>query len=706
MQSRMPPLAVALVAACSFSSALAEEESGQLELDALTVTASSEASAPDSYQAPPSRAATGLKLTPRQTPQAMSTVSRAQIEDFRLTSINEALKFTPGVTVESVETDRTYFTSRGFDITNFQFDGVGIPFTWGGQEGSPDLAPFERIEVVRGANGLMSGSGNPSATVNFVRKRPTADPLARIDLTAGSWDKRRIEADVSGALSDAGNVRGRAVYAHEKGNSYLDRYALEKHVFYGVLEADLGEATVFSLGHTLNESQADSPMWGALPLFDSLGRSTHLSRSTSTAADWAWWNNQEGRTFAELTHSFANDWQARGTLTYVKKESDSALFYVLGTPDAATGQGLSGYPSLYEGETRQWLADLSLSGPFRLAGREHELMLGANWYKSEVEDLSFYIPGFFVPVPTKDIYAGDFPKPASWVNPDGAEYEDRQKSFYTAARLSLSDALSLVLGARAIKLETSGQSYGVDRAREDDDILPYAGLVYDLNEQFSVYASYTEIFNPQKEMGADLRRLDPIEGENYEVGIKGELFDGRLNVAAAVFRTKQSNVAESLGFDLGSGQQIYEGVDYLSEGYELEVSGELLPGLQVMGGYTFVDIQNADHSHGRTYAPKHLLRASTVYRLPQLPQLKVGANLSWQDDIHREVGLPDGSTGRVEQDAYALVGLMASYDFAPNWSLAANLNNLTNEKYITSLYWDQGFYGAPRNASLTLSWKY
>lgn len=705
MFSRKTHLAVAIAAACSFNQALAAEQE-QLELDAQTVVGSAEATEVDSYKSQPSSAATKLDLTPRQTPQSISTISRAQIDDFQLNSINDVLKFTPGITVEEIETDRTYFTSRGFDITNFQFDGVGIPFSSGNQDGAIDLAPFERVEVLRGANGLMSGSGNPSATVNFVRKRPTAEPQARIDLTAGSWDKRRIDTDVSGALTDAGNIRGRAVYAHENKNSYLDRYAREKHVFYGVIEADLSDDTLFSLGYSLDKNNADSPLWGALPLFDSVGNPTHLSRSASTSADWAWWDNQEQRTFTELTHTFANGWQAKGSVTYVKKKSDSELFYVFGTPDAATGEGLFGYPSQYSADIRQWIADVSVGGPFSLAGREHELVLGANWYKSEVEELSLYMPGVFVPVPVEEIYNGDFPKPTAWGSPNGGEYEDKQRSVYSAARFSLSDELSLIAGARSIELKTDGFSYGQDRKRKDDTILPYAGLVYDLTEQYSLYASYTEIFNPQKEEGADLQRLDPVEGENYEVGIKGELLDGKLNVSAAVFKTKQSNVAESIGFDTGSGKQIYGGADYLSEGYELEVSGEVLPGLQVMGGYTYVDIQNADHSHGRTYAPKHMLRASTVYRVPQLPQLKVGANLSWQDDIYRAVILPDGSASRIEQDDYALVGLMASYDIDPNWAVSANLNNLTNEKYISSLYWEQGFYGAPRNASMSVSWKY
>lgn len=706
MYSNRTYLAVAIATACNINTALAEEP-GKIELDAQTVVGSKlESSEPDSYQAPASRSATKLELTPRQTPQSISTITSAQLRDFHLTDINAALKTTTGITVEEVETDRTYFTARGFDISNFQFDGVGIPFTSGNQDGSIDTAIFERIDILRGANGLLSGTGNPSATVNFIRKRPTVTPQARIDLTAGSWDKRRIDADVSGALTDTGNIRGRAVYAHENKNSYLDRYGREKHVFYGVLEADLTDSTLLAVGHSVDKNNANSPMWGALPLLDSAGRPTRLSRSTSTAADWSWWDNQEERTFAELTHTFTNGWQAKGSVTHMKKKSDSQLFYVYGTPDANTGLGLFAYPSEYDSVTRQWIGDFSVSGPFSLAGREHELVVGANWYKSEVDEESRYGRGIGTPLPPISDWTGDYPKPPFDASVNGGTYEDKQKSLYSAARFSLTDKLSFIAGARSIDLETAGFSYGQERSRQDDTLLPYAGVVYDLTDEYSLYASYTEIFNPQKEVGRDLNRLDPVEGENYEVGIKGELLDGRLNVSAAMFKTKQSNVAEARGKDLASNLDVYEGVDYLSEGYELEVSGEILPGWQAMAGYTYVDIQNPDHSHGRTYAPKHMLRASTSYRLPQLPQLKVGANLSWQDDIFLDVALADGSPGKIRQDSYALVGLMANYDIDPNWSVSANLNNLTNEKYISSLYWDQGFYAAPRNASMTLSWKY
>lgn len=703
MLSRKTRLAVAIAAACSLSHALAAD-SETLQLDAQTVVGDAASEQRDSYRAKRSSAATKLELTPRQTPQSISTITRAQLDDFKLNSVNDALKYTPGISVEEVETDRTYFTARGFDITNFQYDGIGTPFVYGNLDGSLDTAPFERIEVLRGANGLMSGTGNPSATINFVRKRPTLAPQARIDLSAGSWDKRRIDTDVSGALSESGNLRGRVVYANENKNSYLDRYSREKNVFHGVIEADLSDSTLFTLGHTLQQSDANSPMWGALPTLFADGSPTRFDRSASSAADWSYWDNQENRSFAELQQRFANGWQATGTLTRVEKKGDAKLFYVYGLPDPASGLGSFAYPSRYEDKNTQWIADLNLSGHFALGGREHELVLGGSWSKSDLDDLSLYGQGIGTALPPLDGWNGDYPEPAFDAFVDGSSFEDRQKSVYAVTRLSITEKLALIAGARAIELDSEGLSYGSEKKRSDSDVTPYAGIVYDLDQQYSLYASYTEIFDPQAKMDSSGARLAPLQGDSWEAGIKGELLGGKLNVSAASFRTRQANVPEAGIFS--GGRQTFSAADYLSEGYELEVSGELLSGLQASAGYTYVDIQNADHSHGRPYAPKHMLRAASTYRIPGLERLKVGASVNWQDDIYRDVTLADGRLARAEQDAYALVNLMASYAIDPHWTVSANLNNLTDEKYISSLYWDQAFYGAPRNASLTLSWTY
>lgn len=686
---------LASLLALSASGWLQAQQQAVEELQPIMVQ-EQEASEADSYQAQNSSAATRLNLAPKETPQSVSTITRARIDDFQLNSVNDVLENTTGVNVEEVETDRTYYTARGFDITNFQFDGVGVPFIYGSQAGDLDTALFERIEVLRGANGLMTGIGNPSATVNFVRKRPTAETEARVALTAGSWDMRRLDTDLSGALTESGNVRGRVVYANENKNSYLDRYGREKNVFLGVVEMDLSDTTLFSLGHSLQKSDADSPLWGALPTVYSDGSETDYSRSTNTSSDWAYWNNEENRTFAELTQQLGGDWELKGVLTRAELKNDGRLFYMYGSPVPATGLGLFSYPSLYEAKNTQHIADVYASGPFRLAGREHELVVGGSWSKSELEDLSHYGQGIGTALPPLEEWDGNYPMPSFDASVDGSEFTDKQKSAYSAVRWSLMDDLKLITGARVIDVDNQGTSYGKSKSTQyNGKTVPYAGLTYDLSDDYTLYASYTEIFNPQTQLDQGGNRLEALQGENYEVGVKASLFES-AELTLAMFQTRQDNLAELAGYN--GGQAYYRALQGIeSQGWEAELAGELLPGLQASAGYTFVDITDEQNQHARAYAPKHLLRSSATYRLPQLPKAKVGASYNWQSQTEN---------ASVEQDAYGLLNLMASYEIDPNWTVAANLNNVTDEKYWASLYWDQAYYGAPRNASMSVSWNY
>ncbi|MGB3667088.1 MAG: TonB-dependent receptor plug domain-containing protein, partial [Bermanella sp.] len=278
------------------------------------------------------KTATKLDLSLRQTPQSVSVISSELLKDFQLTSLNDALALTPGIQVEKPETDRIYYMSRGFEITNFQMDGVGMPLSNNNVVGDMDTAMFERVEIIRGANGLTAGAGNPSATINMIRKRPTDATQGSVGFTLGSWNKARLDADVSGALTE--KVRGRLVVAKENKESYLDRYEQDKTLGYGVIEADLAQGMVLTLGHSTQVNDADSPLWGALPLVYSNGTPTNYDRSTSTSADWSYMNTTENRSFAELKKSFTNGWGIVASANYVELETDSELFYLFGTPNA------------------------------------------------------------------------------------------------------------------------------------------------------------------------------------------------------------------------------------------------------------------------------------------------------------------------------------------------------------------------------------
>ena len=663
------------------------------------------------YAPTASQTATGLALSARETPQSLSVITNQQIEDFQLDDVNSALESTPGVTVEQPETDRTYYTSRGFTIQRFQIDGVGAPLPYDNVQGDIDTAVYDRIEVVRGANGLMSGSGTPSAKVNFIRKRPTADTQASASLSAGSWDRRRIEGDVSGSLFGSERVRGRLVVAAEDGDSYLDRHHRERQVVYGVVEADLTDTTLLTAGHTWQNNDTDSPLWGALPMYYGDGSPTNFDRSASSSPDWSYWDNEDHRSFVELKQFLPGGWEATATASYLTSDSDSEIFYLYDPAQQlqpGTTENLSIIMDNYRYENEQWVADAQAKGPFEMFGREHEAMFGVNWSRSDITDFSarlYETSNIDVPL---DQWDGNFPRPTFGPSDGGSDFTQEETSVYGATRLSLTDRATAILGARATWLENSGISYTVARESEyNAEIVPYAGLVYDLTDTLSAYGSYTEIFEPQNEVTQNYQQLPAIEGRSYEVGLKAALFDERVDATAALFRTEQENTATFAGTFASPRPgyfNYYEPSGELtSEGIELTLAGEILPGWQASGGYTYLDIENVDGERARTFIPEQMLRAQTTYQLPFWPQMTVGGQIRWQSETFRDQQYNDGQT---RQDSYLVTDLMARYEFSDNLSASLNLNNVGNEKYLNSVEYDQAFYGEPRNVMLSLDWHY
>jgi outer membrane receptor for ferric coprogen and ferric-rhodotorulic acid len=700
---RLHALAAGLLFALAAPPGLADDMSAT-DLDAVTV----DGQRLPEYAAGSTSGATRLELTSRETPQSVSVATRTQMDDFGLDSANDVLGLVTGVNVEQVETDRTYYTARGFDIVNFQRDGLGLPFPYGIQDGDVDTALYERIEVLRGANGLMSATGNPSATVNFVRKRPTSALQGSARIGVGSWDYRRVDLDVSGPLNGSGSVRGRAVAAWQGNESHLDRYEQEKQVWYGVIEADIGEATTLAAGASLQKNRPNSPMWGALPLYYSDGTPTDYDESTSTAADWAYWDTDDTRVFADITHEFANGWKLVGSLNHERIEGNSELFYVYGNPDRETGEGLYVYPSSYANRFTAKFADVYASGTLTLLGRAHDVVIGANRGEGDNHELSGYSDqtGMPLPVPLEQ-WNGQYPKPSFDLYTMGGDFDYERTSVYATVRWNLADDLKLITGASRTSAKTSGESYGEPTEYDESKTTPFAGVVWDVSRNWSLYGSYGEIFNPQTEVDSDYQLLGPVTGSNAEIGAKGEWLDGGLNASFALFRAKQENLAESAGFDPETGRTVYRGVDAESTGYEIDVSGRLGEYWQIAGGFTQMRIEDPQGRDARTHVPRRLLRMSATVDVPQIEGLKFGASLRWQSAIHRDQGVTvTGNPIVIRQDAYALLGLMARYAFAENWDATLNLDNVTGEKYVPSLYWEQGFYGAPRNVSLSVSYRF
>lgn len=652
--------------------------------------------------------------TLRETPQPVTVLTRQLIEDRGLLDLTDVLQNTPGVTVDYTDSERVTYFSRGFQIDALQIDGLTM-----NQSGSifvqPDTAVLDRVEVLRGASGMIRGSGNPSATVNMVRKRPTHEFQASAALTLGSWDRRRLEADISGPLNEAGTLRGRVVAVDDSKDFFQKARHEDRKVFYGVLEADLGPRTTLtaSLQHTdLDATGA----WGNLPgNFD--GTPLNLPRDMYLGAAWNTWNRYNQQALTELVHRFDNDWTVKASAAYTRLRMKDYGFKQSYFTRASTTN-----PYLFDVETSTYTGDASdqlvlaasANGPFTLFGRKHELIVGAESLRNKVVGTNGgkqnKVTG--IDIRNWDPYTS-YPETFLNITGSGAPSTTSQQGVYGTARLSLTDPLTLIIGARVSWWDYKAPRTPASNYEVNKEITPYAALTYELSKQLSAYASYTEIFTPQDAKDANGNILPPVTGQDYEAGLKGEFFGGRLNAAMGIFRINNNGkaVEDTSSYSpclpyYTTGYCRVAGGKQRSDGWEMELSGELAPGWQMMAGYTNTRtkyLKDTAANTGqplRSIDPRHQLRVFTSYRIGGETQgWTIGGGAQMQSDSFVRSGV---ITSR--QGGYAVYNAMVGYRFDKTYSIQMNVNNVFDKVYYKK-YAPTGigyYYGDPRNVMVTL----
>lgn len=686
---------------------LPQPAAGVVTLDAVQVTGDRDPAVTEntgSYTATgPSATGTPLSLSVRETPQSVTVITRQRLDDQKLESVIDALESTTGVTAfrQGMGTDLSGLWSRGFTISNFLVDG--IPSSLGSSSYWRNTAMYDRIEVVRGATGLMSGMGTPAASINLVRKRPTADWQASINAEAGSWDRYGLGADLSGPLSGNGKLRGRVVVDDEDQHSWIDRYQKKNRLIYGIAELDAGSATLLTLGFSHETNKNDSPLRTGLPFTYSNGVATDFKRSKNAAPNWSFYDSELTNLFASIKHDFGKGWNGKVEVTHTLYRYDSALYFLTGVIDQATGQGAALWPVRWKSNDKQTTLDAHLSGPFDLLGRQHEIVAGISLsqLRSDTPDYGGWLgpwTGYDGSIADFRNWNGESNRP-DFVKAGETHTKETQYSAYMTSRFKLADPTSLIAGARIINWERNADTSVVGvpghtnaNTRETGVIVPYAGLVHDLNENWTVYGSYTRIFSPQSASTRDVNNnvLDPESGTSYELGIKSSFMEDRLNAGLALFKTRQSNLAN---YDAATSSYVaLQGIQ--TKGAELELTGELRPGWNVAAGYTYSLSEDAQGQRAIAQIPRHSVKLFTTYRLPgTLNRLTVGGGLNWQS--------VSGYVGEAQQSAYTVVNAMARYEFNKQFSTTLNVNNVFDKSYYSGLSAYGGIYGAPRNVMLS-----
>ncbi|WP_237701355.1 TonB-dependent siderophore receptor [Hylemonella gracilis] len=686
--------AACVMPAVAQSDSAASAASGAKTLEAVTIVSQREARV--------STGATGLNLEIKETPQSISVVTAQQMQDFGATNLNDALRLSTGIQVEEWETNRTNYMSRGFEIKSTQIDGVGMPNDWGIVTGAMDSFGYEKVEVIRGANGLLTGVGNSSGTINYVRKRPTNVEQGSVGVSYGSWGTTRAEVDYSKPLSDDGRWAGRVVAVREEGGSYLRDLENERTYIYGVVDGQVGDNGTLALGYSYQQANTDGNMWGALTFSNNDGSQAKWSRSASTTQDWTYWNTNNQTAFVEYIHQLAADWQLKTSYNFRSSRNDDQLFYVYSSTglDPNTGSGATGWPGKYVDESETHLFDVNASGSFGLFGRQHELIVGASHGRSKQTYWNHTPASGFDPV-SFPLNGNEVDEPDWGPKTFYSELNLRLTRMYGTTRLQVSDKLKVIGGFNFAEFHRDGNDSGTLFDQTEREISPYAGVTYDFTDRLMGYASYSDIYQPQDQQDINGDYLDPSKGVNYEAGVKMDWLNKRLLTSLAWFRAEQKGLSVYAGTNATTQQYYYTGMDVESQGLEFEVSGKLDNNLDVVLGYTTMEMTDTESGDPVLWAPRQTANLAISGRVPSTP-VTLGANGRWQSKTSNV----DGSSGyTVRQDSYAVLNAFAAYQVTPKTTLRFNVKNLTDEKYINSLY-QIGYYGAPRSYQASLNYKF
>lgn len=601
-----------------------------------------------SYAADKTMVATKLPISLKETPQSVSVITSQQIQDFHIADFTQAMAQAPGVSTvygnsaaSSAGTNplTPSFYSRGFQITRLQIDG-GAPLAIGND--ANDLVPqinmaaYDHVEILRGADGLYNGEGDPGGAIDLTRKRPLDHQQLVLSQDIGSWNNFNTTLDGSSPLGFDGKLRGRLVLNRQSNDYFYDTANNRQTLLYGTVEALLTPSTTVAAGIN-DQHQHARPFYNGLTT-EIEGNEVvdpHLPRSTCLCFDWNRLTYDTREVFGRIEQSFGSHWGLKLNAGRTQQKNDfsyGAVGGVLGSADPIEQPQLR--DSYGHNVSTQRNADAKLNGSFELFGNEQSVLVGANYFDYDGGGQKQYAPFYRFGGPLVDIF--DFNQ-ADYAEPDhsglASFYADVNKSATTTAyatvRLTPWAPLHLSIGMRYNRVSTRVKTHQICRndfgcftsdgdmvengVRFDDSSLSsetkkffprgYLAASYDISPTLTAYASRTAIYiDNSLDASATGRPLAPTTGNNNELGLKFAALDHGLSASVAGFYIKQKgfpyqtgyfgvpNVDQSTGkFPDGRYCCFISDPDNknVSKGIDLDLTGRITRGLQLIVSYVY-----------------------------------------------------------------------------------------------------------------------
>jgi outer-membrane receptor for ferric coprogen and ferric-rhodotorulic acid len=680
--------------------------------------------------------ATRIATPLREIPQTISIVTGEQMRQRNDTSLADVLANAPGITTGRSNSLDQDFYARAYPINSFHIDGGAAinPRLNSNSNllflGTPDLVEFDHVEILRGADGLFSGNADPGGAISLVRKRPQQNFALAFNATAGSWGDRRVEMDITGPLARDGALRGRAVAVYAHDGYFYDSDAHERKKIFGALEYDFTTAATVTAGVSYQWDDVLGVANG-LPFYAD-GRDSRLPRDTALEFNWDRYRGDLGGAYLQYRQQLAPGWAVKFNASGWRAEAEFGYGDFGAEIDPVTNRliepsiaAFSASPTVHTQKT----ADITVTGALDWFGWREEVAIGTDFTRIETRtDNDVYVLAGEV----RDVRAfdpDDYPDPRLTGLPGirlAANSAIEQYGRFASLRIYFDDAWSIVGGARLsgdrtdtqfslpLLQQTVSMKLGTDHV-----VTPYAGLMYAFDRQYSLYASYADIYRAQKGLTerAPGKWLEPQRGVNVEAGIKGEWRNGALNGTLALYRIEQSNNPVTLSpppvFVAGGSHCCYTGASSKSRGVDVEFNGELMTGWSIGAGYTYNVNESVTGGVLSTITPKHLLKAWTNARLPSaFRRWQMGGSLHAQSETTSDPFTFCSRATRMcapvvgVQPAYAVLDLRAGFDVDRNWRVALSVNNVLDKTYYESIDTRQVWYGPPRNWMLRIDGKY
>ena len=640
-------------------------------------------------------------------PQSISVITQAKIDDLNLDTLDQIAKRTTGLRVLQNDDGRSSIFSRGYEYDQYSIDGLASPMA--SINGTlPNLAAFDRVEVMRGPSGLFNSASEMGGVVNLVRKRGKADGDQILEANISNPKGYGVSADLQGSLSTDDSLVGRTVLQYnERANPVVDEIDGKNNqnsTVYVSVDKQLNDTSKFGLGYLMQDRQITPD--NGLPTFADKSLIS-LPHDKFYGAKWNDFNSQSHDVFADFEHRLASAGVVSAGMRYSDREADYNYAFAGGAlEDNKTSVAGIG-ADIHE---TSMSADVNLSQPFKIGNHQSEYVIGADYkrFKTDNENARTKALGKELTAEQiNDLNKVDILEQARLSQKGFAlthtENTLSETGLYGKVNYKPIDKLSLIAGGRLshYDIESDDKISNANASTDSSSkATGYGAAVYEMTPNINAYGSYTQVFTPQYVANKDGEILKPREGDQIEIGLKGHWQD-TLSARLSGYRLTDENAAAPTdGYQVALGKRQMQGV-------ELEVNGEIMPNLQVSGGYSYLDSDIKQASSDRDdgiflLMPKHSANLWVSYEADNwlARPLTVGLGVN-------AVGEFSSSQG-VKADSYSTWDAMVSYPFNDQLTGQLNVYNLFNKDHYVRVG-SPGTFNIPgdeREIKASLSYKF